>query len=194
MNDSAIGAEGHEPGPREDAEDRGLVLLAQQGELEAFDKLMRRHATWAYRVAFAILGDHHDAQDITQDAFLAAWQGLSGFRGDSEFGTWLHPIVTRLALNKASRRRLTVSLDEADSLAGADIGLAEAAERTAATRSLDAALRTLPAAQRSAVILHHLDGLSCARIAVLTRATVPAVRSHLFRGRRALAAALSTWR
>lgn len=183
--------QGPEPGER--ATDGELVRLAQQGELEAFDELVSRHATRAYHAALAILGDHHDAQDVAQDAFLAAWRGLSGFRGDCQFGTWLHPIVTRRALNKASRSRATVSLDDADRLAGADTGPAEAAEQAAAERFLDAAMRELPAAQRSAITLHHLDGLSCAQIATLTSTTVPAVRSHMFRGRRALAAAASNW-
>ena len=155
---------------------------------------MRRHALRAYHVALAVLHDHHDAQDTAQDAFLAAWQGLARFRGDSEFGTWLHPIITRLALNKATRRRYAASLDEASRSAGTHPGPAEATERAAAARSLRAAVRTLPDAQRSAITMHYLDGLSCARIADLTRTTIPAVRSHLYRGRRALAATLSSWR
>ncbi len=65
-----------------------------------------------WKVALDLLHDHHDARDTAQDAFLAAWQGLAGFRGECGFGTWLHPIVTRLALNKASRRRYTVSLHD----------------------------------------------------------------------------------
>jgi RNA polymerase sigma-70 factor (ECF subfamily) len=174
--------------------DQVLVRRGQQGDLQAFDELMRRHAVRAYHVALAVLHDHHDAQDTIQDAFLAAWRGLAGFRGDCEFGTWLHPIVTRLALNKASRRRDTDSLDRVSRTAGTRADPAETAERAAATRSLHAAVRTLPAAQRSAITLHYLSGLSCARIATLTSTTIPAVRSHLFRGRRTLAATLSNWR
>jgi RNA polymerase sigma-70 factor (ECF subfamily) len=155
---------------------------------------MRRHAVRTYHAALAVLHDHHDAQDTAQDAFLAAWQGLAGFRGDCEFGTWLHPIVTRLALNKASRRRYAVSLDQVRRTPGTRVGPAETAERAAAAASVRAAVRTLPAAQRSAITLHYLDGLSYARIAALTRTTIPAVSSHLFRGRRTLAAALSNWR
>jgi RNA polymerase sigma-70 factor, ECF subfamily len=186
----------HEPGPGsgEAAPDQELVRCSQQGDLQAFDELMRRHAVRAYHVALGLLHDHHDAQDTAQDAFLAAWRGLAGFRGDCEFGTWLYPIVTRLALNKASRRRYTVSLDEVSRSAETRAGPAGAAERAAATRSLRAAVRTLPDAQRSAITLHYLDGLSCARIAAMTRTTVPAVRSHLFRGRRALAVTLGDWR
>lgn len=176
------------------AADRDLVRRAQQGDLRAFDELARRHAAWAYRRAFAVLRDHHDAEDITQEALLAAWQHLAGFRGDCEFGTWLHPIVTRLALSKARRRLPAMSLEQVDSAAAADTDPAMAAERAAAARSVHAALRTLPAPQRSAITLHHLDGQSYAQIAVMCRTTVPAVRSHLFRGRQALAAAVSNWR
>ena len=186
----------HEPGPEsgEAAADQELVRRGQQGDLRAFDELMRRHALRAYHVALAVLHDHHDAQDTAQDAFLAAWRGLAGFRRDCEFGTWLHPIVTRLALNKASRRRYPVSLDQVSRTAGTRAGPAEAAEGAAAARSLRAAVQTLPAAQRSAITLHYLDGLSYARVAALTRTTIPAVRSHLFRGRRTLAATLCNWR
>jgi RNA polymerase sigma-70 factor (ECF subfamily) len=182
------------PGPGEAVPDQALVRRGQRGDLQAFDELMRRHSMRAYHVALAVLHDHHEAQDTAQDAFLAAWQGLAGFRGDCEFRTWLHPIVARLALNKASRRRSTVSLDQVSSTAGTCVGPAETAELAAAARSLRAAVRTLPAAQRSAITLHYLDGLSCARIADLTRTTIPAVRSHLFRGRRTLATALGDWR
>ena len=181
-------------GPGESAADRELVRRARQGELQAFDDLVRRYADWAYRVALAVLHNHHDAQDTTQDAFVAAWQGLDSFRGDCEFRTWLHPIVTRTALNKATRRRGTVSLDQASLTARTGADPAETAEQAAAAGSLGAAVRALPVAQRSAITLYHLDGLSYARIAALTLTTVPAVRSHLFRGRRALAAALSSWR
>jgi RNA polymerase sigma-70 factor (ECF subfamily) len=174
--------------------DLELVQRSQQGDLQAFGELISRHAVRAYHVALAVLHDHHDAQDTVQDAFLAAWQGLAGFRGDSGFGTWLHPIVSRLALNKVTRRRSTDSLDRVSHAAGTRAGPAETAERADAARSLHAEVRTLPAAQRSAITLHYLDGLSCARIATLASTTVPAVRGHLFRGRRALATTLSSWR
>ncbi len=174
--------------------DQELVARARQGDPRAFDELTSRHAGRAYRAALAVLRDRQDAQDTTQDAFLAAWHGLAGFRGDCAFGTWLHHIVTRLALSKASRRRYPVSLDQASRAAGTREGPAETAERAAAVRSVREAVRMLPAAQRSAITLYHLDGLSYARIASLTCTTIPAVRSHLFRGRRALAATLSSWR
>jgi RNA polymerase sigma-70 factor, ECF subfamily len=178
----------------ETAADRDLVRRVQRGDLHAFDELARRHASRAYGVAFGILRNHHDAEDVTQDAFLAAWQGLEDFRNECEFGTWLHPIVARLALNKSRRRRPVPSWEPGDCAAAADSEPAPAVERAAVTQSLHTALQALPAPQRSAVMLHHLDGQSYAQIARAGRTSVPAVRSHLFRGRRALAVAISSWR
>jgi RNA polymerase sigma-70 factor, ECF subfamily len=174
--------------------DRELVRTARQGDLQAFDELTRRHAARAYRTALAVLRDHDDAQDATQDAFLAAWQGLAAFRGEAAFGTWLHRIVTRVALNKVTRRRDTACPDDMSGMAGREPGPAEAVERAAVAGSVTDAVRALPAAQRSTITLHDLDGLSYAQIATLTHTTLPAVRSHIFRGRRALAAAVTEWR
>jgi RNA polymerase sigma-70 factor (ECF subfamily) len=178
----------------EAAGDRDLVRRVQQGDLHAFDELAHRHAPRAYGVALGILRNHHDAEDVAQDALLAAWQGHEGFRHDCEFGTWLHTIVTRLALNKSRRRRPVTGWDLTDCAAAADTEPAQAVERAAMTLSLHTALLALPDPQRSAVMLHHLDGQSYAQIARGGRTTVPAVRSHLFRGRRALAAAIDSWR
>jgi RNA polymerase sigma-70 factor, ECF subfamily len=130
--------------------------------------------------------NHHDAQDAVQDAFLAAWTSLALFRGDAEFPTWLHPIVTRRATTMASQRRFTARLDDVSYPAGGT-DPAEAVEQAAAMRSLADAVRELPAAQRSAIILR-LDGPSYAQIADLSSTTIPAIRSHMFRARRALAA------
>ena len=79
----------HEPGsgPDQVAPDHELVRRGQQGDLQAFDELMRRHVIRAYHVALAVLHDHHDAQDTAQDAFLAA-----GFRSVSTPITWRPPL------------------------------------------------------------------------------------------------------
>ena len=69
----------------------------------------------AYRVALRLCGDHHDAQDIAQEALIAAWQNLARFRADSSFSTWLYQIVTRRALNRLTRGR---GADQVDLLAG----------------------------------------------------------------------------
>ncbi len=174
-------------------DDSYLVARARDGYLGAYDLLVARHSAMAYRVALRLTGDHHDAQDIAQEALVAAWQNLDQFRGNSSFASWLYRIVTRHALNKITRGRAASSLDLLADIPDSGEGPAVRAERRAAADAVTAALAALPLAQRTVVVLHHLEGLSYAEVAEVTRSTVPAVRSHLFRARRTLGTRLSEW-
>ena len=91
--------------PKPAAGDGYLVARAQEGYLDAYEMLVQRHSAMAYRVALRLCGNHHDAQDIAQEALIAAWENLARFRADSSFSTWLYQIVTRRALNKVTRGR-----------------------------------------------------------------------------------------
>lgn len=168
-----------------------LVRRAQDGDVDAFGELTERHSTLAYRRALAVVANRDDALDICQDAFLAAWQGIGGFRAQSSFSTWLYRIVTTEALTHRRRhmRRVTQPLDRADGIADASPGPADQALTRDAVRVLDAAIGALPRPQRT-VLLLHAEHLSYANIAAATNSTVPAVRSHLHRGRRSLRASL----
>ena len=168
-----------------------LVARARDGYLDAYEMLVQRHSAMAYRVALRLCGNHHDAQDIAQDALIAAWQNLARFRADSSFSTWLYQIVTRRALNKVTRGRGADLVDEA---ADPVTGPAAQAERNLAVDAVTDALAALPFAQRTVVVLHHFEGLSYAEVAEVTRSSVPAVRSHLFRARRTLGVKLEEWR
>ena len=86
-------------------DDAVLVRWSQQGHEDAFELLVRRHRDRAHRTALRLLGDRYGAEDVVQDAFVAAWQALPRFRGDSAFSTWLYRIVTNAALNRAQRDR-----------------------------------------------------------------------------------------
>ena len=138
--------------------------------------------------------DHHDAQDIAQEALIAGWENLDRFRADSSFSTWLYQIVTRRALNKVTRRRGAGSLDLLADVADPGAEPAAQTERNLAVDAVTGALAALPLAQRAVVVLHHFEGLSYAEVADVTRSTVPAVRSHLFRARRTLGTKLEEWR
>jgi RNA polymerase sigma-70 factor, ECF subfamily len=174
--------------------DAYLVARARDGYLDAYELLVRRHSGMAYRVALRLTGNHHDAQDVAQEALLAAWQSLDRFEGTSSFSTWLYQIVARRALNKVTRggddRSLDLLADRPDSA----MGTADKAERNLAVDAVTNALLALPFPQRTVIVLHHFEGLSYAEVASVTGATEPAVRSHLFRGRRALAKTLEDWK
>ena len=84
--------------------DEELVLLARQGDVEAFDQLVVRNERAVFRAALAVLRNPDDAEEVAQDAFIRAWRKLGGFRGGSSFRTWL----LRIAWNTALRRRRSV--------------------------------------------------------------------------------------
>ncbi|MBV9095422.1 MAG: RNA polymerase sigma factor [Streptosporangiaceae bacterium] len=174
--------------------DAYLVCRAQQGYLDAYELLVRRHSAMAYRVALRLTGNHHDAQDVAQEALIAAWENIDRFRAGSSFSTWLYQIVTRRALNKVSRNQEEISLDHLPDLADPAVEPAAAAERNLAADAVTDALLALPFLQRAVMVLHHFEGLSYAETASVTGSTEPAVRSHLFRARRALGKKLEEWR
>jgi len=98
--------EGTSADDRETARVQALVAAARAGDREAFGDLVTLHQRVVYRTALAALGTREDAEDATQEAFVIAWQKLSGFRGDALFRTWLLTIVWRKALDRRRQRRL----------------------------------------------------------------------------------------
>lgn len=174
--------------------DAYLVARARDGYLDAYEMLVQRHSAMAYRVALRLCGNHHDAQDIAQEALIAAWQNLARFRAASSFSTWLYRIVTRRALNKVTRGRGADLADLLDEAADPVTGPAAQAERNLAVDAVTDALAALPFAQRTVIVLHHFEGLSYAEVAEVTHSSVPAVRSHLYRARRTLGTNLAEWR
>src|ERR1035438_3135190 len=181
--------------PEPQVSDAYLVASAQRGYIDAYEILVQRHSAMCYRVALRLTGNHHEAQDVAQEALIAAWENLARFRGASSFSTWLYQIVTRRALNKVTRGRAS-SLVELlpDDVADPAEEPAEPTERNLAVDAVTDALSALPFSQRVVIVLHHFEGLSYSEVASVTGSTEPAVRSHLFRARRALGTMLQEWR
>lgn len=168
--------------------DEELVPLARAGKPEAMDELVSRHYQGAYRVALAILRDEEGAADVAQDAFLKAFRGLEGFRGDASFRTWLLTIVAneaRGAFRKVGRRKET-ELDAAGPLASEaedPQGRLEKEEEVARVRHL---LERLPEKQRRAVTLRVFEALSFREIGALIDSTEGAARVNYHHGIRRL--------
>lgn len=181
--------------PREAAiDDTLLVRRAREGCLDAYRTLVERHASRAYRLAFGMLGSREDAEDVTQEALLAAWLALPTFRADASFATWLYRIVTTRALNKSTRTARTAAFDTIPEPADPGRGPAEQTEQNLIADAITEAIAALPTAQRVALVLHQFEGLSYGEIAEITDSTVATVRSHLHRARRTLATTLQDWR
>jgi len=141
------------------AGDEALLAAARRGEPAALDSLYRRHARQAFSLALRITGQHDQAEDAVQDAFLKAFERLDGFRGDAPFRAWLKRLVVNAAIDRLRlQRRLQLDATEVDSLAGSC---------TSPERGMDALglLARLSPAARSVVVLHDLEGYSHAEIA-----------------------------
>lgn len=166
--------------------DAQLVALTLQGNRDAYGELVRRHQTSAYNTARRIVGDSQDALDVTQDAFVRAYDALATFDRARPFAPWLHTIVTNLALNFAQRKRPTQALDIELNAPDANANpetRALASEQQARVRQ---ALLQLPPAWRAVVELRHFQEMSYEEISTALNLPVSDVKSHLFRARQKL--------
>lgn len=179
--------------------DEELVRRTMGGDRAAFDLLIRQYQRQAVAVAYRLIGNSHDALEVTQDAFLKAFVGLQSLRQPQAFGGWLMRIVSNLSLNLRRGRgvRRQVSLEQTpeceeairplltgDVSSRADpVRLAAAAEMG---QRLHRALRQLPARQRTAIIMFTLEGLPQKQVAAALGCSVEAVKWHVFQGRQKL--------
>ena len=163
-----------------------LVTRAQRGDPSAFDQLVRRHLRAAYAVALAVLGRPADADDIAQDAFIAALERIDDCREPARFSGWLVKIVRNRALHALEKRRLRDATDPAN-----EDAFVQSPHDVALRRHLLAALATLSPVQREIVLLHDLDGWSHSELADALGLSEVNCRQHLFTARRALRAELS---
>jgi RNA polymerase sigma factor (sigma-70 family) len=171
--------------------DRSLIDRARNGDLDAFETIVRARMDAVYRLTSAILGDEADARDAAQETFVLAWRELPRLRDSDKFEAWLQRVAinaARMTLRARGRRRVReIPSSQVDALAGraaADGGTVADAAR------LDAALERLDVDQRAILVLHHLDGRPLAELATILDIPVGTAKSRLFAARRALEAAL----
>ncbi|MGW7100171.1 RNA polymerase sigma factor SigM [Streptomyces sp. NPDC054838] len=168
--------------------DQELLALHVAGDPEAFGEIVRRHRDRLWAVALRTLGDREEAADAVQDALVSAYRAAHTFRGDSAVTTWLHRITVNACLDRARKAasRKTAPLDDTDRLERLlePHESAEApAERQDLHRQLLAALGTLPAEQRAALVLVDMQGYSVAEAARVLDVAVGTVKSRCSRGR-----------
>jgi RNA polymerase sigma-70 factor (ECF subfamily) len=177
--------------------DPDLLRRAQAGDEAAFGVIMRTHHERTFRLAYAIIHNEADARDVCQEAWLTVWKQLATFRGDSRFSTWLHPIVTRRALDHLRKRRRWfdrfLPIDSGDEHAvsvpepSTDDNAREQMEGGENVARVRAALASLPPKHRAVLALRELEGLSYEQIAEATGIPTGTVMSRLHHARRLLA-------
>jgi RNA polymerase sigma-70 factor, ECF subfamily len=171
--------------------DRSVVDRARNGDLDAFESIVRGRMDAVYRLTSAILDDEADARDAAQETFVAAWRELPRLRDPDKFEAWLQRVAvnaSRMALRARGRRRVReIPSSQVDALAS---HAAPGRGADADAEVLDAALRRLTLEQRSILVLHHLEGQPLAEIAAVLEIPLGTAKSRLFNARRALESAL----
>lgn len=173
--------------------DAALARKVQEGDAAAFDRLVGRHMQRAFGVAFRLLGQREDAEDLVQEAFIAALQKIDTFDGERDFGPWFYRILVNRCLNarKSRARRHTQDLP-ADAASGTPSPLLST-ERAELRDRLSEAMQELPERQRVIVTMFDLEGFTSPEIAGVLGISDGTVRWHLHQARRVLREALEPY-
>lgn len=167
--------------------DEELVQACRAGDDAAFNVLVERHMKPTYALAYRLTGSHHDADDLAQEAFIRAHRGLTGFRGDARFSTWLTRIVINLSRNP---RRRHLPLDDLQETAGDEPGAEVRLATVESRRQVRDAVAGLPEKQRRTLVLKVFAGLRYREIADLMGTTTGTAKANVFHALRNLAGKL----
>lgn len=179
-----------QPGAGGPGDDATLVARARDGDVRAFEALVRRYQRQVYRLAVRMLGDSGEAEDVAQEVFLAAWRTLPEIREDAAIRSWLYRTAANRCLNLLRARRPTAPLADPAMPSADPEAHVEAGEKLAALRS---AISQLTPEQRACWLLREVEELSYEEIAGILRTTPQAVRGRLARARAELAEAMTSW-
>ncbi len=171
--------------------DEELVARATAGDTDSFNQLVGRWERPIFALAYRTLGREEDARDVVQEAFLRAYRGLRGFKGEAKFSSWLYRITLNLCRDWMRRERRTPIVQVAEGtdpmdLADAHAAPTESVEDLVARREMSAAVRKamadLPEEQRTAIMLKEYQGLTFQEIADLLDCPLSTVKTRLYQG------------
>jgi RNA polymerase sigma-70 factor, ECF subfamily len=165
-----------------------LIELARSGDSGAIQTLYRRYADRVYSVVRRVAGDDALAEDWAQEAWVRAIRALPGFRGDSQFGTWLHRIAVNSALygKRARERRISREQPLPDGLPGG-----ATPDRALLRMRLEGAIAQLPEGMRRVLVLHDIEGYTHVEIGEMLGIAPGTCKSQLFKARARMRALLA---
>jgi RNA polymerase sigma-70 factor (ECF subfamily) len=180
--------------------DEALVGWAQKGDTEAFEELIFRHRDKIYARAMMMMRNEDEALDLSQEAWVKAWQRLHQFQGDSSFATWMTRIVINLCLDQIRRQKKmrAESIEQIEEEAGGverqmpveHVNPTEGLEKEELRIRIDEAMAKLTEAHRTVLVLHEFQGLEYKEIAKKVGISIGTVMSRLFYARRRMASLL----
>jgi RNA polymerase sigma-70 factor, ECF subfamily len=183
---------GEDGGAREDAAgadmpaDAVLLRRVRRGDLEAYGDLVRRHSRRAYSIAYGVLLQRQDAEDVVQDAFARALERIEDVDSSRPFHPWFYRIVVNMAISFRRARSVRRTSDLPDQLSSAADGPERQAELSRLRHQLVRALDHLPEQQRQIVLLSDVEELSSSEIGEILQMPAGTVRYQLHRARHAL--------
>jgi RNA polymerase sigma-70 factor (ECF subfamily) len=174
------------PEPALEPMDAALIDRVRRGDSAAFDSLVRLHMRAAFALAYRIVGQREDAEDLVQDSFIAALDHLDSFDTSRAFGPWFHRIVVNRAISARRRDARHPTQQFADDQPAGSAPPSAAVEQREMQERVRAALEKLPERQRTIMQLASFDGLNSTEIGALLELPPGTVRWELHEARRAL--------
>ena len=181
--------------------DPALVKAAQRGDMLAFEELVARHRDKIYARCYTMLRNEEAALDLSQEAWVKAWQRLAQFQGDSSFATWTTRITINVCLDqlRKNKRQRAESIEEMDEESGGverqmpvvTVNPTERLERGELRQKIDGALGKLTDEHRSVLVLKEFQEMEYTEIAKTVGCSIGTVMSRLFYARRKMAALLA---
>jgi RNA polymerase sigma-70 factor, ECF subfamily len=181
--------------------DELLVKSAQGGDMLAFEELVARHRDKIYARAFSMMRNEEEAIDLSQEAWVKAWQRLVQFQGDSSFVTWMTRITINLCLDQIRKNKRTraESIEAMDEDSGGverhmpvvNVNPTEGLERGELRQRIDKALDQLSESHRAVLVMHEFEELEYKEIAKRMKCSIGTVMSRLFYARRKMASLLA---
>ena len=164
-------------------EEQLLVESVQRGELPAFQELVEKYKQKVYYMALDMTGNHHDAEDLSQEVFIKVYTSIKDFRGDSKLSSWMYRIAMNTCIDKTRRKRL--KLVEFDDKVAEKPEVKDdpqkAMESLAMQKQIDQALQKLPPRQRMIFVMRHYNELLLKEIAEALQISEGTVKAQLFR-------------
>ena len=171
--------------------DEELVAQATAGDLDSFNQLVPRWERPIYALAYRTLGREEDARDVVQEAFLRAYRGLQGFKGEAKFSSWLYRITLNLCRDWMRRERRAPLVQVPEGTRPGGSGRQQAARPSRSKtwwrggkcpRAVSNAMAELPEDQRTAILLKEYHGLTFQEIADLQGCPLSTVKTRLYQG------------
>ena len=184
--------------------EKDWVRRAQQGDLQAYDELVKAYQERIYATLYHMTGNHEDANDLAQESFIKAYQALKSFKGGSSFYTWLYRIAINKTINFLNQRKgkYHMSLNDLDFQTEQHPDLVALISDQTPLRNaglnelqkkLNEALLKLSEPHRTVVVLHDVQGMAHEEIAEILKCNIGTVRSRLFYARQQLQNSLAKY-